>query len=145
MAEKKPKHLVDNPKGKPIVDATEDGVIEVVSGDISNATAMSPTDCAIARSCKRSVKGVIRATINKSVSYLEFKDKIVRFMTPQSAAREIIAIDRGGAFASGTYYLKRPSQSSKLGQRPGRPRGKKDGSRGARERQPHVTVMVRGA
>lgn len=138
------KMLVDNPKGKPVRDSKKDYLVKVTATDIRRAVPHSPTKCAIANGCKR-VDGVVAATINKSVSYLEFPDEIVRLFTPQAAAREVIALDRGGAFQPGEFWLKAPWPSSRLGKRPGRPRGKANGSRGKRRNGRHITVMVRGA
>lgn len=143
----KNKKLVENPRGLPIVDATESVVIEVAASDVRKAKPMDPTACALANGSVRCLADVVRATINKTVSYLEYADRIERYATPESATREIISIDRGGSFAVGTYYLRPPSPGNRLDrvQKRKKPLAPKAGSRGATRRSPHVTVMVRGA
>lgn len=140
------KTLVDNPAGKPIIDGKREVIIEIIAADVKAGKAMSPTECAIAQGCRRSIKGLVNATINKSVSYLEFNDRIERFRTPESAVRELVSFDRSKKFAPGHYYLRPPSKTEKLGaSRNGPKKSSNDGSRGPVTRRPHVTVMVRGA
>lgn len=139
------KKLVENPKGLPIIDATEDLVVTVTAADVRKAVPMSPTKCALANAACR-MKGVARAQFNKAITYLVFGDKILRFETPESATREMVAIDRGGAFAEGEYVLKRVSKSNRLDRdNTGRKGGGYNGKAKSAATPRHVTVMVRGA
>lgn len=139
------KKLVDNPKGLPIVDATDDLNIEVTESDVRKAVPLSPTKCALANAACR-MEGVARAHFNKAISYLVFKDRILRFETPESATREMVAIDRGGAFAVGKYTLKRVRKSNRLDRdNTGRKGGGYNGKPKTAPATRHVTVLVRGA
>lgn len=140
------KALVDNPKGLPIVDSKRDVVLEIAAKHIKRAKPMDPTGCAAAICCTDTHVGVVKATINKAIAYLEYSDKILRFTVPNALSREIIAFDRSAPFAEGRYCLKAPNKASRLGRKqPGKPRTTEDGSRGPLRQQRHVTVMVRGA
>lgn len=103
-------------RGIPIVDATEDMVLEVRPADIKKGAAKTPEGCAFARACKRQNKGqVVGAHFYRTTAWVELPDKIVRYRLPPSMTQEIVAFDRGGPMEPGLYKLKAPAGTTKLG------------------------------
>jgi hypothetical protein len=131
---------VHNPNGLPIVDATEDLIVQVKKKEIRSAVPLDPERCAVAKTCKL-MPGVIRASIHKHCSYVVYADRIVRYMTTRAVLLNLVSLDRGGAFAEGVYRLKAPVNTQKIGSRLGRPRGKNNGTKP--RSTPVVTVMTR--
>jgi hypothetical protein len=133
----------DNP-GYPesVVNATEPLVVVVGARDIRGAKAKDPENCAFARACRREHPELVKARFYKTTAFLDYPDRTVRYMLPPSMQKEIVAIDRGGKFAPGTYQLSRVPPS--FGRKPvGKVRGSQGGA-GA-NRAHHITVEVRGA
>ena len=102
--------------GLPIYDAVEPISFTVTKRDINRGGLQQPDSCAMALACKREYhyKDV---RIHIKFSYVLEKDHWVRYRTPDSVVREIVAFDRGGAFDPGEYTLGVPYKSDRLGQR----------------------------
>ncbi len=96
------------------VDAKEPLALQVKKLDVLRATRKNSKCCAFARACKRSLE-VKAAYFFRSTAWLEFDDKLVRYMLPPSVQKEIVSFDRAGVTAPGVYQLNAPakSQSSK--------------------------------
>jgi hypothetical protein len=90
--------------GIPVVDATAHQVVTVTSNDIVKAKAANSKHCALARSALR-VPGVVAAYFFRSAAFLEFPDRMVRYILPMSVQKEIVSFDRAGIMASGIYRL----------------------------------------
>jgi|SRR6516162_6138912 len=125
----------------PIVNATESLVVEVVARDIRGARPRDPKRCAFARACRREHPTLVEAEFWKTVALLSYPDVIVRYQLPPSMQKEVVALDRGGTFAAGTYRLA-PMSPSYCRKPTGKVGGKKGGAGKPQSR--HVTIMVRG-
>lgn len=128
--------------GKPIVDSTEDLVVHVTRDCVRRAKPMDPTQCAVAKALTKE-KGVVSARVQLTRTWIEYPTKIVRYITPESAAREIVSFDRRAGFDTGDYRLKAPSQHDRIGQRR-KSRLKPDRNHEHTGRTNHRTLMVRG-
>ena len=71
------------------------------------------------------------------------KDHWTRFMTPHSLRSEIIAVDRGGAFAPGEYVLSIPDKGRKLGKGTGTETGRRNRPSKTKRRPYHRATNVR--
>lgn len=126
-----------------IVDARRNLQIEVTAKDNKGAKAKSVNDCALARACTRAEK-LDGMMISLSTAYAIDGKTAYRYRVPQSVAREIVTFDRFKAFEPGEYKLKAPTESDKMGARPGRPRGKNTKTRpDAGKLHHHQTAGVR--
>lgn len=99
--------------GKPIIDATGPAILCVNSKDVSGSTAKDPTNCALARAVKRNYKTVLNAYFFRSVCWLEYEDKMVRYALPVSVQKEIVAFDRSQRMEPGNYRLRPPQPSAR--------------------------------
>lgn len=100
-------------KGLPLVDASGDMEICVTKQDVSMSKKNDPANCAAANAIKRTIK--TEAEVHISRVYVKHKNRWVRFMTPESVSREITSFDRSAIFEPGTYVLKAPTKSNRLG------------------------------
>lgn len=127
-------------EGLPVVDATHDIALHVLSIDVKNAKKNDPKSCAAAKAGQRELKKDVRVFITRT--YVKEKNHWVRYKTPESVSREIVSFDRGSSFEPGTYIVKTPHESMKLGYNRGRndthPR---TGNKNPKPR--HVTAMIR--
>lgn len=128
----KPKLLI----GVQLHDAATDLILHIRAVDVAKAEAKDPLNCAAARALKRQLKAS-EACVMRARTYVNVGTKRdptwLRFLTPESLSREIVAIDRGGKFMPDSYKLKAPTRSQKLGQhRSG------SGSGSSRKRRKHL-------
>lgn len=136
------------PQVRKVVDARERASVQITRGDCGRGARIgNPGECAMARACKRQY-GADGAIIGLARSYIIQGDKATRYDTPNSVGREITSFDRRAGFTPGTYHLAAVAPSGRFGVRPGRPRGKPNGSRGSedhvvrRHRTSRVRVLV---
>lgn len=129
------------PNVEEVKDATRGITIEVTKGDINSSQVKSHRTCAIAVACKRKfhLDGVV---ISRSIAYLVKDKRAVRYMVTSSAAREIIAFDRGGTFEPGEYSFIKPHDSIAIGQNRKAPSSKND-IRKKRGAPRHITANIR--
>lgn len=92
--------------GKRVVDATKPVTINITPRDIAAGDNKNPSSCAAAKAAKHSIEDCISARVHIGRVYIEQEKKWVRYNTPDSLKQEIIAFDRGGAFAPGEYTLR---------------------------------------
>jgi len=97
-------HTLARAKHIPIVDATTPVIIGVTAADIRKARTANSKCCAFARAAKHK-PGVVAAYFFRSIAFLEYLDRIVRYALPRDAQNEIIAFDRSGIMATGEYQL----------------------------------------
>jgi hypothetical protein len=101
-----------HPEVTSVVDAKHPLTIEVTDADRAAGQGKDPKACALARACGRTWDGAI---IGLKTIYLIKGHRAVRFMTPESISREIVSFDRNQDFAAGTYRLRPPGGSLRLG------------------------------
>lgn len=101
-------------KGKKVVDATKPTVIHITARDTKVGKNKNPETCAAARAAKRGIPNCISARVHLGRTYIEEKDKWLRYITPGNLRSEIIAFDRGGKFMAGDYELLPPSKTERL-------------------------------
>ena len=109
------------PNVRHVVDATSGVQVEVSSRDSQEGQKNQPTECAMAKALRRDshADGVV---IGLSRSYVIKGDTAIRYMTPETVAREITSFDRHQDFAPGTYALAPMSPSQRQdAPRPGKP------------------------
>lgn len=123
------------PKVQHVDDADDSIEITVTKHDDQISTKKSPIRCAMAIALKRELHldGVIMSI---GVAYAIKGDRAVRYHVPKRTAREVIAFDRGGYFAPGTYKLNKPHRSARLGAKQGGP--SESGPAIGHRRTPHV-------
>ena len=101
-------------EGLPVVDAINPLTFTVTPRDVERGRVNNPQACAIAIACRRELHSR-HARVHLNVTYVKNKDHWLRYMTPRSVRTEIVAFDRGGLFAPGTYTLMPPILSTALG------------------------------
>lgn len=100
-------------EGLPVVDATQDIALHILPVDIKRAEKKDPASCAAAKAGQRELRKDVRVFLTRT--YVKEKDHWVRYLTPESASREIVSFDRGSTFEPGTYVVKAPYETAKLG------------------------------
>jgi len=129
-------------QGLPIVDAKKHLEVVLTSRDIRHSSMKDPTSCAFARACNRREE-VVAAYFFLTTAYLQFEDRIERYMLPPSMRAEIVAFDRGGpsAMEAGIYRLSPIRKSKRLGskQSPSTKNGR------GKHKKVHRSVNVRRA
>jgi hypothetical protein len=98
-----------------VIDATKDLTLVVTNKDIMKANLKSPSNCAAARACRRQTGHEARIHISRVYIKENGGDIWVRYITSHNLRDEIISFDRGGSFLPGTFHLRRPEPSRKLG------------------------------
>lgn len=83
--------------------------VEVTEADNKQGNRGDAMNCAMARAVCREF-GADVAVIGMSYSYVIKGDTAIRYKTPVSLSREIVAFDRARKFEPGTYGLAVPSQ-----------------------------------
>lgn len=100
--------------GLPVRDAHRAAVFVISKSDVSRAKSKAPDACAAALACQREFH-TKEVYVFVSRVYVRMGDHWLRFKTPTSLAREIVALDRGGAFYPGEYKLSSTTESMALG------------------------------
>lgn len=101
--------------GLPIVDADEPLLLNVRPADVTGASSKDPRRCAFAKACKRMYRGVQQAYFYRGTAWLQYADRMVRYLLPDSVQREIVSFDRAGIIAAGSYRLVPAPPSDRLG------------------------------
>ncbi len=96
-------------------DARSNLVLEVLPDDVKRAKVKNAKCCAFARACKRQMPKVKAAYFFRSTAWLEYEDKMVRYMLPLAVQKEIVSFDRSQKMEPGTYAISKPSGEQKLG------------------------------
>lgn len=130
------------PEVRSVVDADEKLAIEVTPKDCASKAVKNHRECAMAVAVKRS-EHADGAIISKNTAYVIKGDKAYRYKVPQSVAREVVSFDRKGGFEPGTYMLRQPTKTERLG---GKETGDHSNEGIKRNKTPkfyHVTTNVR--
>jgi len=98
--------VVDRAKrlGIPVVDAENPIIVTVTKDDVVKAKKKDSTMCALSRASAR-LPGVRRGYFFRSMAYLEYANRMVRYVLPPSVQKEIVSFDRSQMFAEGAYQL----------------------------------------
>ena len=113
-----------HPEVTTVRDANKDIMISVTSKDVNSSEVKKHKNCALAVACKRQFDGAI---VSLKTTYLIRGTVATRYLTTESASREIVSFDRKGGFSVGDYKLKKPSPTLRLGS--GRQPSEKGGNR----------------
>jgi hypothetical protein len=136
---------VPNPNGLPIVDAKRPIRVLVRPIDVKRGAKLEPQSCAFALALKRQTH-CVEARVFRSVTYVTHKTRIVRYKTPEAAARELIAFDRGGSFEPAEYTFSPFGKSLLLVGSGGKPKPTGPKKTKSTHKKPyHITAMVRKA
>ena len=130
--------------GLPVLNAKKPITLTINSNDIAKADRKEPLDCAVARACRRELHAK-EVKVHLGRVYVRMNEgSWTRYMTPKSMRDEIIAFDRGGDFAPGTFTLPPPTPSKAAnGKRQGGKTKPKKRSAGKKRMPPHVVANVR--
>lgn len=90
--------------GIPVVESKQRLLVTVTDEDVIKAKKADSKHCALARASMR-LPHVNAAYFFRSLAFLEYEDKMVKFLLPQSVQREIVSFDRAAIMASGVYQL----------------------------------------
>lgn len=131
--------------GIPIVDATDPVTFEVTPKQIAKSKIRDNTACALVRACEENVPRIQAAFFFRSVAYLEYKTKMVRFKLPEYVQREIVVFDRSGLMAAGVYKLRPPAKAERLDTKRGKARKPNQGKLKMPKRVLHRMPGVRNA
>ncbi len=127
--------------GLPIINARAPITLTVNDKDIEGGDIKKPDQCAFARCCRRAAHAK-EVRVHLGRVYIRTNNtNWVRFITPPSLRTEIIAFDRGGEFAPGSYTLPAPSKAKRTGKRQGS--NKSTPRAGKKRRKPHIVTNVR--
>ena len=94
-------------------DARSSLSLEVMAKDVKASVQKNSKCCAFARAAKR-MPGVKAAYFFRSTAWLQYEDKLVRYMLPPSVQKEIVSFDRSKVMAPGVYQLAKPSKSTRM-------------------------------
>jgi len=97
-----------------VVDADKPIFIMITPRDIELAIKDDPRRCAVAMACQRQVKAE-EVRVHKTKAYVRKGNRWVRYIVPEAVYRELVAFDRGATFEPGTYVLRAPTPSERLG------------------------------
>ena len=102
----------------PIVDAKKHIEVSLTNRDIRNSSMQDPTSCAFAKACRRK-EDVVSAYFFLTTAYLQFENRLERYVLPPSMRSEIVAFDRGGpsAMEAGIYRLSPPGKTKRIGKK----------------------------
>jgi hypothetical protein len=96
------------------IDAKTPLTLVVKKPDIERAKSKDATDCAFACSVKRLFKGVRSVYFFRTCAYIEYQNRLIRYLLPISMQKEIVAFDRSKQMEPGVYRLTPPGRSSRL-------------------------------
>src|ERR1700687_5007606 len=93
--------------GIKVIEATKPVTIEVKGSDVKKAVPKNSKCCAFALAAQR-LDGVNKGYFFRSIAYLEYADKMVRYALPSSLKIEIVSFDRSRKVFPGVYQLSIP-------------------------------------
>lgn len=130
--------------GKPIINAKRGAKLTITAADIKNADVKVPDSCAVARACRRELHAK-EVRVHLGRVYVRTNDgNWTRYITPDAMRSEIIAFDRGGAFAPGEYNLRAPGPTRLTGKAQGSLKNKTRSKKLQKKRaKPHIVTDVR--
>jgi hypothetical protein len=128
---------------KPVFDADGPLEIQISAADCSAGKNKDPSKCAAALAVKRAIPAALSVRVHISRTYVEFKDKWLKYRTPEGLRTEMVAFDRGGEFTPGKFRLQEIQDVHKIGApRRKDPRKRHDRPKTKRAK-PHHTTNIR--
>ena len=100
-------------RGLKVVDATKALVVQLSAVDIKQAKSKNSKECAFARACRKQ-KGVKAAYFFRTAAYLEYENRLVRYLLPPSVQKEVVSFDRAHVMAPGEYQISPPLKGSTM-------------------------------
>jgi hypothetical protein len=102
----------------PVVEAKADIRVAILTRDTRGATKGDPTNCLLARACKRQF-GSANALFFRRTAYIEIPDennvrRVERFMVPEDAYDVLSGFDVDGKIRTGGFVLRAPRPSERL-------------------------------
>jgi len=98
---------------------------------------------AFAKACTRATSGAKAAYFFRSVAWIQYANRIVRYTLPSSMQKEIVSFDRAHILAPGMYQLKAPCAGQKLEDKRRYDKGRKNKKKsGKATRIPSVTLPL---
>lgn len=105
-----------HPSLKHVVDGRENVPVTVTARDVGKSDRKNPSSCAISVAAQRTQK-VDNVIISRTRCYLVVNDVAYRYLLGNDSVRELTSFDRGASFTPGTYVMKAPAVSRRLGVR----------------------------
>jgi hypothetical protein len=81
--------------GKPVYDAKAPMEILISKADLVDAKPGNPEHCAAAKSIYRSTPAIVAAHVYRSRVFVEYENRVERYITPGRLRQETISFDRG--------------------------------------------------
>lgn len=129
--------------GKKVVDARKRIILHITKGDVERGNTKDPAACAAALACMRQFH-TTQARVHLARTYILRGETWWRHRTCGPLRSELIAFDRGGAFAPGDYELGACQPSVHFGvKRKNYPKTNKHPQKGNRRKVYHVVSGVR--
>lgn len=99
---------------KPLVESTRGAKIRVKREDIKAGVGANPYACALAQAAVRQ-RDVLAARFERTVAYIEYENRVEKFMLPEATKRAIAEFDvLGGRFAKPGLYDLSPVSNNRL-------------------------------
>lgn len=99
--------------GKPVRDAKRSIILNINVRDIKRGKTRDPGACAGAVALCRQER-VKAARVHLKCCYIDRGAYWERYLTPEALRLNIVAFDRGGKFAPGSFKVRRPAKSNTL-------------------------------
>lgn len=96
------------------VDARKPMLLEVLPKDAKLGKEKDPRSCAFAEACMRSTDGVTGVFFFRTTAWVQYADKLVRYLLPASMQKEIVSFDRGAGIEPGIYQMSPPPKHGRL-------------------------------
>lgn len=82
--------------------------------DISSADQKNPQNCAFACAVKRNDPAIVAAYFFRSVAWLQYRNRLVKYRVPATVSQEILAFDRNKGTEPGVYQILPPTLSKRV-------------------------------
>lgn len=96
-------------RGKPVLDSKQPLTFTVSDGDVKKSKPNSPEECAGACAIKRLNPNVEEVHMHRSITFVEFADRVVRYQTPCAVRDQLLRFDAAQKFEPGRYHLAKVS------------------------------------
>lgn len=96
----------------PMKDGKKDLVIEIAAVDLRKAERKHPAKCAFACAATRGVEGVVAAYFYRTTAWLQFENRMERFILSAAMQQAVRTFDRTAVMSMGQYTLLAPRASN---------------------------------
>jgi hypothetical protein len=97
-------------RGKKVIDSKQPLTFVVSEGDVRKSTPNSPEECAGACAIKRLNPNVEAVHMHRSITLVEFSDRVIRYQTPSPVRDQLLRFDAAQKFEPGPYYISKMSE-----------------------------------